>query len=312
MADDHPETDPHFVAATRLWRELVAAPPAAALSEERFTHEVAPGNLVLIRAGHDEEALQLADLGLDALARHPPPTLSKVALGRRRSDLLVARVAALQSLGHHAAALATQKEAIGLHEASPPDPDDFLVDSIQWMGNTRGRRSGRRRQASSRATSALAKAERVIAAAEQRYGAEAFAGARIEIDRSRGDVLARQAEAASPAERRRLLAAALATYRAALSRADALGGAAVMHGTPPSASTSSAARAGARSAGALMPLGRLTGYRRRATSGPRRRRAHDIVAITVQERRGEAVSRPPRSPARRPAARRRAAATKRP
>jgi len=234
MANEHPETDPHFVAATRLWREFVAAPPASVLAEERFTHDVAGANLVLLRAGYLEEALRVSELGLESLARHPPPGLSKAALGKRRGALLVTRFAALEELGRHADALADAKELILLYEASPPDPDNFLSDSIQRMGSYQ--KAAELAAAAGDldfATHALATGERVLAGAEERYGAVSFAGARIEHERSRGDVLARQAEAANPSDRRRLLAEALATYRAALARADELGGTTAMHGTPP-------------------------------------------------------------------------------
>jgi hypothetical protein len=234
MSEEHPENDPHFAAADRYWREFVSAPPAAALAEEQFTHEVAAGNLVLLRVGHYEEGLRLSELGLEALARHPPPRLSAAALGGRRAMLLVTRFAALDWLARKAEAFADLKEAVSLYEKSPLDPDNFLNEAIQRMGNYQ--RAAEWAAAAGEldfATRALAEGERLVAAAEQRYGAAMFAGARIELERSRGDVLALRAESAAPPERRRILAEALATYRAALVQAESLGGAAAMHGTPP-------------------------------------------------------------------------------
>ncbi len=230
-----PQTDPHFVAAARLWRELAVSPPPAALEQEAFLAEVAAANLILIRADHAEEALRLSELGLAAFDRRPTPELEPAARGARRAQLLVTRADALEALGRYAEALADVREIAALQAAQPPDPDDLLADSIRRLSNSqRAAELGAAAGDLAFALRSLADGEQVLAAAEERYGAGPFAGARIEIERARGDVLVRQAaEATAPAERRRLLAAALATYRSALERADALGGAAALHGTPP-------------------------------------------------------------------------------
>jgi hypothetical protein len=235
MATDDPESDPHFVAAARLWREFALAPPRAALDEERFIGEVAPANLVLIRAQHAEEALRISELGLEAFDRRPTPGLEPAVRGARRAKLLVTRSDALETLGRYAEALIVVREIEALHAATPPDPDDLLADAIGRMSNSL--KAGELAVAAgdlAYALRSLEEGERVLAAAEQHYGAAAFAALRIELEHARGNVLARQAElATTAAERDHLLSVALANYRSALARADALGGAAAMHGTSP-------------------------------------------------------------------------------
>lgn len=235
MAEDHPESDPHFVAAAELWREFATAPAPAALEEASFLAEAVAGNLVLIRAHHAEEALKLIELALAVFDRRPTPGLEPTVRGARRANLLVSRAATFQALGRPAEELADVREIAAWQAAEPPEPDIPLADAIVRISNSqRAAELGAAAGDLAFAVESLVACEKVLAAAEQEYGAIAFAGARIELERARGDVLVRQAEgAAAPAQRRRLRAAALAAYRSALARADALGGAAALHGTPP-------------------------------------------------------------------------------
>jgi hypothetical protein len=235
MATEDPESDPHFVAAARLWREFAMAPPSAALDEERFVGEVAPASLVLIRAHHAEEALRITELGLAAFERRPTPGLDPAARGARRAKLLVTRADTLERLGRHAEALTDVREIAALQAALEPDPDDLLADAIGRMSNSQ--KAAELAVAVGDLDSAiryLAEAEGVLASSEQRYGAPAFASVRMELERTRGDVWVRKAQQASlPGERDRLLSLALASYRTALAGVDALGGAAALHGSPP-------------------------------------------------------------------------------
>jgi hypothetical protein len=81
------------------------------------------------------------------------------------------------------------------------------------------------------AEASIAEAERFLVEAEDRWGARAFGSQRVEIEWARGRVLERRAaKTSSSAERRRLLASALSEYRAAVGRAERLGGAGQVHG----------------------------------------------------------------------------------
>jgi hypothetical protein len=235
LAAEHPETDPHFAAAAGLWRELVGAPPAAALTDLRFQGDVAAGSLVLLRGGYPEEALRLCDLGLEAAARHPPPGLDAAALVERRVALLSNRIGALGELGRSAEELASLREIVSLRGDQPLDPDNLLADLIGRLGNyQRAAELGAELGDLEFATAALAEAERLLATAEQAYGAASFVGARMEIERSRATVLLARAErTANPAARRRLLGEALAIYRSALARVEGPRAALALHGTPP-------------------------------------------------------------------------------
>jgi len=236
LNNDHPETDPHFVAATKLWREFVAAPPAAALADESFPLEVGAANLILGRAGHEEDALRISELGLQTFERHPPRGLSARLLGTRRADLLFTRASTFESIGRKAEALADYKESVRIDARFEPDPDSLLTALISrlWASQRVATLAAELGDLDF-AAEALAESERLLVTAEQRFGSPSFAGARFELEWSRGEVFFQQAErAADPAVRRRLLRAALAEYRAALARADALGHGAAMHGTPQS------------------------------------------------------------------------------
>jgi non-specific serine/threonine protein kinase/serine/threonine-protein kinase len=215
--------DPHLAAAVRLWLEFAHAPPPSALADERFTHEVGQATFLLLGAGHAQEALRISNLGLEALVRQPP-TVGAEGPGGRRAALLIHRAAVLEVLGRPAEALADFREILRLRAGTTPDPDNLLAESIRNISE--GQKAAELAAVAGDldfALEALAGAMRSLAAAEERFGAGPFTAARVELERSRGDVILLQASRAGSAERARLRATALAVYRSALGLAEGLG-----------------------------------------------------------------------------------------
>jgi hypothetical protein len=224
--------DPHFAAAARLWREFAAAPPPAALADPDFPGEVWLAIVILLDAGDGETALRVSDLGLLALARLDRDEPDAALAAGRRANLLIHRAAVLEQFGRPAEALADFKELLRLRAASPPDPDDLLPDAIRRLSETlKAAELAGRAGDFDFAAACLADVERLLVETEARFGAPAFEPLRLELERIQGDLLWRRAEVGpGGGERRRLLAAALASYDGALVRAQRLGGAGTIHG----------------------------------------------------------------------------------
>ena len=227
--------DPDLAAATRLWREFAAAPPASALADPAFPGEVANATLLLIVGGHLEEALRIANLALEVVARQPATTeLETKTRARRRGLLLFQRAGILDQLDRPAESLADLREQLRIDAAAAIDPDDLLAETIRRLSTGQMAAEIAAKVGDlDLATQALGEADRWLTAAEERYGAESFAAGRIELGRSHGDVLAQQAARAAGAERGRLRASAITAYRDALALADRMGGALAMHGLEP-------------------------------------------------------------------------------
>jgi hypothetical protein len=222
----------HAAAATRLWLDFVAAPPAAALAEPRFPVMAQYATRILLETGHAEEALRVNTLALEALDRGPrggPPNYPALQAG---ASLLDVRINALRSLGRPAEALDVLKNMLRMRAAIPVDSDAALAASISKIGDLQEAALLAADIGDFRfAEASLADGERFLVEAEDRWGARAFGSQRVEIEWARGRVLERRAAKTSPsAERRRLLAVALSEYRAAVGRAERLGGAGQVHG----------------------------------------------------------------------------------
>jgi hypothetical protein len=201
------------------------------LADPEFPNAVTLAAVLLHAAGSREEAIAVTDLGLATLARLDAGLDAAVAAGRR-ANLLVLRLGPLEDLGRLEEALADVKEVQRLRALSPSDPDLPLVDAIRRLSESQ--------QAADLAAAvgdldfgdqAVGEAERLLVEAEREFGSGAFASVRVKVESARGDLLARRAErAGSGAERRRLLAEALRSYRSALALAERLGATGDVHG----------------------------------------------------------------------------------
>jgi non-specific serine/threonine protein kinase/serine/threonine-protein kinase len=221
----------HAAAATRLWLDFAAAPPAAARAQRRFPVMAQSATFILLETGHAEEALRVNTLALQALDRGQGGPPSYPAL-QARASLLDARINALRSLGRPAEALDVLKNMLEMRAAIPVDSDAALAASITNIGDMQEAAILAAEIGDFQfAEASLADAGRFLVEAENRWGAPAFGSQRLEIEWARGHVLERRAaRTPSSAERRRLLAAALAAYGTALDLAARLGGAGRVHG----------------------------------------------------------------------------------
>ena len=226
------ESDRHSARAAELWRDLLAAPPPAALEDPRFPVHLLRAARLLDDAGRAEDTLRAADLGLAVLDRRPAVEPETSQAARTRFALLRERGDALEALGRTEEALSVIKQASAVRAAMPPDPDAALNGAISDLGHFYAAiRVAAQLGDFDFATSALANCEQVLSESAARWGESAFASARIETDFYRGEIdTARARTQMSPVGRRRALTAALAAYRSALARAERLGGGGQVHG----------------------------------------------------------------------------------
>jgi serine/threonine protein kinase len=226
---------PHAAEAVRLWLEFLASPSPAALADPAFPFEAGYCTKLLREAGHLEQALRLNDLAIEALDRGTRGDPESLSAASDRHYVLSERTEVLRSLGRPREAFAACQEMLRVREILPSDPDALLQDTI-------------RRIAEGPIVAPLAaevgefefafrflrKVDEALDAAEARFGAPMFASSRVQQEWTRARVLRRQGEtAASPQEARPHLQAALAALRAAVLRAERLGGAGHIHGLSP-------------------------------------------------------------------------------
>jgi hypothetical protein len=226
------EAQAHLAQGARLWRELLAGARPAIAGDPAFPGEAALAATVLRRAGHLEEALAVTGLGLAALDRGAAGRRGTWLAGTDRGRMLSVRLGILGALDRPREGLAVCEELMRMRATSPVDRDELLADSVLRLDEAhRCARLAADDGQLDLADRSLAGAEQVLLAAEQRFAAAPFASARVEHEWARATILERRASlAGSPAERRRLRAAASAAYAAALDRADRLARHGGLHG----------------------------------------------------------------------------------
>jgi tRNA A-37 threonylcarbamoyl transferase component Bud32 len=233
-AGDLPSVDAHGKAAMKFWLDFAAAPPSPAVLDEPEFIGIGPlGTRILQLSDYPEEALRINDLALAALDRGALGEPEGWLAANSRFAILNERIDALEDLNRPAEALAALKEMLRLRQAIPRDSDDLLSESITRIDSgQKAAELGARAGDFAFADRSIADAERAVAEAEGRWGEAAFASARVELEWTQAKVFERRAErSASRDERRRMLAAALERYRAAMARAERLGN--DVHGIPP-------------------------------------------------------------------------------